>query len=95
MEEEGATFVNKQRWDTRRSRYAASIIAAVAMVLLMAGVIVLLAWAFQTESADAPPLVLMVILLCIPAVVIFGVILAVRERLHEIGKGEIDDARRY
>ena len=95
MEEEGATFVNKQRWDTRRSRYAASLGAAAAMVLLMLGSMALLLWAFRSESAEAPPLALMIVVLAIPAVVIFGVVLAMRERLQEIGKGEIDDAKRY
>ena len=95
MEEEGATFVDKQRWDTRRSRYAASLGAAAAMVLLMLGSMALLLWAFRSESAEAPPLALMIVVLAIPAVVIFGVVLAMRERLQEIGKGEIDDAKRY
>ena len=95
MEEEGATFVNKQRWDTRRSRYAASLGAAAAMVLLMLGSMALLLWAFRSESAEAPPLALMIVVLAIPIVVIFGVVLAMRERLQEIGKGEIDDAKRY
>ena len=68
---------------------------AAAMVLLMLGSMALLLWAFRSESAEAPPLALMIVVLAIPAVVIFGVVLAMRERLQEIGKGEIDDAKRY
>lgn len=95
MEEEGARFVDKQRWDTRRSRYAASFGAAAAMVLLMLGSMALLLWAFRSESAEAPPMALMIVVLAIPAVVIFGVVLAMRERMKEIGRGEIDDAKQY
>ena len=35
MEKNGATFVNKQRWDVRRRRYLGSVGSAVAMVVLM------------------------------------------------------------
>ena len=65
------------------------------MVLLMLGSMALLLWAFLSESADAPPLALMIVVLAIPAIVIFGVVLAICERLKEIGKGEIDDAKGY
>jgi len=95
MEEDGATFVNKQRWDVRRRRYAGAVFAAAVMVALMLGMIVLMLWAFRTESEGAPPPALMVVTLAVPAVVIFGVVLAIWERLQEIGKGEIDDAEGY
>ncbi len=94
-EEEGATFVNKQRWDVRSRRYLGSIGAAVGMVLLMLGTMALLLWAFLSEPGEGAPLAVMAVTLAIPAVVIFGVVLAIRERLREIGKGEIDDAKGY
>jgi len=94
-EEEGATFVNKQRWDVRSRRYVGAIFAAAVMVMLMLGVAALLLWMFQTEPEGAPPFVLMAVLLAVPVLVAAGVLLAARERVKEIGKGEIDDAKRY
>ena len=47
------------------------------------------------KGSYALRMALMIVVLAIPAVVIFGVVLAMRERLQEIGKGEIDDAKRY
>ena len=94
MEQEGTTFMNKQNSDIRR-RYAAPIAAAVVMTVLMAGVIALMLWAFRADPAGAPPLPLLVLLIAIPAAVIAGVVLALAQRLREIGRNEIDEARKY
>ena len=94
MEQEGTTFMNKQNSDIRR-RYAAPIAAAVVMTVLMAGVIALVLWAFRADPAGAPPLPLLVLLNAIPAAVIAGVELALAQRLREIGRNEIDEARKY
>ena len=94
MEQEGTTFMNKQNSDIRR-RYAAPIAAAVVMTVLMAGVIALMLWAFRTDPAGAPPLPLLVLLIAIPAAVIAGVALALAQRLREIGRNEIYEARKY
>ena len=94
MEQEGTTFMNKQNSDIRR-RYAAPIAAAVVMTVLMAGVIALMLWAFRADPAGAPPLPLLVLLIAIPAAVIPGVVLALAQRLREIGRNEIDEARKY
>ena len=94
MEQEGTTFMNKQNSDIRR-RYAAPIAAAVVMTVLMAGVIALVLWAFRADPAGAPPLPLLVLLIAIPAAVIAGVVLALAQRLREIGRNEIDEARKY
>ena len=48
-----------------------------------------------TVKKKAPPLPLVVVLVAIPAVVILGVLLALGQRIREIGKGEIDDAKNY
>lgn len=95
MEQEGTTFQNKQVGDAKSSRYAASVVAALAMILLMGAVIALMAWGFAADSANAPPLALMVVLAAVPGLVILGVLLALKERVREIGKGEIDDAKYY
>lgn len=95
LEQEGTTFMNKQENDTRRRRYIAPVIAAVLMAVLMLGLIWLFLWAFETDPQGAPPLPLLALFLLIPAVVILGVIIALTQRIREIGQGEEDDAKKY
>lgn len=95
MERKGITFQNKQRGDVKMKRYAAPTIAAIVMILLMVGVIVLMAWAFAVDPVGAPPMALLVFLFAIPVVVIIGTVLALVQRLREIGRGEEDEARKY
>jgi DNA-binding transcriptional MerR regulator len=94
LEQSGTTFQNRQDRDIR-VRYVGPIIAAVVMTGAMAAAMALMVWAFVTDPAEAPPLPLMVLLLAIPAVIVAGVLLALFQRIQEIRKGEIDDARIY
>ena len=95
MEQEGTTFMDKQSTDTSRRRYAGPVAAAVLMAALMAGVIWLMLWAFQTDPTGAPPMPLLILLIAIPAVVILGVIIALVLRIRELKHNEADDARQY
>jgi len=94
LEQEGTTFQDKQRNDIRR-RYAAPVAAAVVMVTLMALLAVLFIWTFATEPEGAPPMPVMAVFVLIPVAVAGGVLLALRQRIREIGKGEIVDAGKY
>ena len=94
LEQAGTTFQNKQRQDIR-VRYMGPVAAAAATVALMAVLAALLAWAFVTDPQGAPPLPVAVVFVLIPAMVAGGVLLALTQRLREIGKGEMDDARKY
>lgn len=95
MESKGITFQDKQRGDIRRKRYVTTALAAAAMVVLMAGLIALMLWAFSTDPVGAPPAPLLVFLLAIPAVVILGTLFALGQRWKEIKGGEEDEARKY
>lgn len=95
MEQEGTTFMDKQREDTKALRYVAPVAISLLMTVLMVGVIALMVWGFAADAADAPPLPLMAVLVAIPAVVILGVYLALFQRVKEIRKGEADDAKNY
>lgn len=95
LERAGTTFKDKQREDAKPIRYVAPVVVAVLMTALMVGVIALMIWAFNTDPAGAPPMPLLVGLAAIPAVLILGVLLALYQRIREIGKGEIDDAKNY
>ena len=94
MEQSGTTFQNKQSQDIR-VRYVAPVVVTVLMVLLMLGLIWLFLWAFETDPAGAPPLPLLAVFIAVPTVVALGVIVSLVQRIREIGRREIDDARQF
>ena len=94
MEQSGTTFQNRQHEDVR-VRYVAPVAVTVLMVLLMLGLIWLFLWAFQTDPAGAPPLPLLAVFLVIPALVALGVIVSLVQRIREIVRREIDDAKQF
>ena len=95
MEQQGTTFQNKQVEDRKPIRYVAPVVVALGMALLMMGLILLMLWAFRNDPAGAPPLPLLLVLVALPGLVIAGVLLALLQRIREIGEGEIDDAKHY
>ena len=95
MERSGTTFKDKQTGDTKSIRYVAPVAVALLMTALMAGIVALMIWGFGLDPANTPPLPLMVVFVAIPCLVILGVLLALVQRIREIGKGEIDDAKNY
>lgn len=94
LEQEGTTFQNKQRSDIR-IRYVAPLAIAGSMTALMAGLMGLLVWVFLQNPVNGLPLPLLLISLALLALVTGGVLAALFQRLREIGKGEIDDAKNY
>ena len=94
MEQSGPTFQNRQHEDVR-VRYVAPVAVTVLMVLLMLGLMWLFLWAFETDPAGAPPLPLLAVFLVIPALVALGVIVSLVQRIREIGRREIDDAKQF
>ena len=95
MEREGISFKDRQRTDIKPIRYVAPIVVTILMTALMAGVIALMIWDFATDPAQAPPGPVMALLFAMPGAVILGMLLALGQRLHEIQKGEEDDAKNY
>ena len=77
------------------TRYGGTVAAALVFVALMGGLIALMVWGLTVESAEAPPLGLMLFLLAIPGVVIIGVLLALWQRIKQIRGGEEDAASKY
>lgn len=94
LEQGGTSFCNKQEQDIR-IRYVAPFLVTLIMVTLMASLSFLLLWAYKAAPADAPPLWFLWLLIAVFAAVGSGVVLALMQRIHEIKKGEIDDAKRY
>lgn len=94
MEKGGTSFQNKQEQDIR-VRYIAPVIVTVIMVALMIALSGLIIWSYKTAPEDAPPVLFLWIMVGMFAAVGGGVVLALMQRIREIGKGEIDDARHY
>ena len=94
LEESGASFQDTRRQDVRM-RYVAPSAVSAALVTLMAALMTLFIWAFLTDPERSPPLALVLVLMAVPALVIAGVLLALGQRIEEIGKGEADDAKQY
>ena len=94
MEQSGATFQNKQRQDVR-IRYVAPVVITVLMLLLMGGIAGLILWLTALSAGEAPPAFMLAVFALVPLVISGGVVLALVQRIREIGRGEIDDAKNY
>lgn len=94
LEQSGTTFQNKQRQDIR-VRYVAPVVITLLTVALMTVLAALIIWASLLDPLDAPPLLLMLVLAAIPLLVAGGTVLALVQRIREIGKGEEDDAKQF
>ena len=94
LEQGGTSFRDRQKED-QRVRYGPAIICAVVMVSLMLALIVAMLWVYVTRPQERPPVLLFAVLLMIPVAVAAGVLLALNQRIREIGKGERDAARKY
>lgn len=94
LERSGAVFQDKHHSDIR-VQFIAPVAACVIMVLLMLAMIFMVAWSVTVDPQEAPPLPFLAMAMGAPAMVIVGVIFALTQRIREIGKGEIDDAKKY
>ena len=94
LEQTGTTFQNKQKRDVR-IRYVAPVVITVGMTLLMMGLTGLLFWSIYAGTNGSPPALMLAVITLLPLVVTGGVVLALIQRIREIGKGEEDDAKSY
>ncbi|MDE7242656.1 MAG: MerR family transcriptional regulator [Oscillospiraceae bacterium] len=94
LEHTGTTFQNKQKQDIR-VRYVAPVAVSVLLVALMSVVTGVMVWGFYIAPQDAPPLPLVLFMISVPLLIMTGVLLALAQRIKEIGKGEVDDAKQY
>lgn len=95
VEKEGASFKGFSISDVKPKRYVGATVMAFIMVILMAACIGFMLWAFKTDPKGAPPLPLFITLLAVPIAVIIGVLYSLVQRIMEINKGEIDDAKKF
>ena len=94
MERRGTTFQDKQTQDIR-IRYVAPVVITVLTIGLMAAVMALIAWGYAADPDAAPPPALLAVIAAIPAAVACGVLLALVQRLRELGRRGLDDARKF
>lgn len=94
LEQGGTAFQNKHRYDVRMS-YVAPVIITLGMMVFMGGLIALLIWGTVTAPEEAPPLAFIAVVILILLCVAGGTLLALMQRIGEIKKGEMDDARKY
>lgn len=94
MEKEGMRFMDVKKQDRRQKKQGALIAAAV-FGALMIFVEALFLWAFIAEPEGAPPLILFLVLLAVPAAFLVGLLFALVQRMKEIDGGEEDAAVKY
>jgi len=94
LEQGGTTFQNKQVQDIR-VRYIAPVLTASAVVALLIALAACLLWSYRIAPEESPPVWFLWIVIGIFAAVGLGVLLALLQRIQEIGKGEMDDAKKY
>lgn len=91
LERKGVRFVDVKKQD-KKQRTRGALLAAGTFLGLMALLEALMAWALCTEPA---PLPIALLILGIPPVFVVGALLALRQRLREIERSEIDAYREY
>lgn len=94
MEQSGTAFRDVAAQDIR-TRYIAPVAVTAVVVTFMAALSGLLLWAFSVSPENAPPIWFVLVLVGIFTAVGVGCIAALTQRIQEIRKGEIDDAKKY
>ena len=91
LEKGGARFMNIKMSDVKK-RKTGAILAAAAVILVMLLLILTVIWA---NSEDPAPRGIVAIVIIIFGGIIVGVSVALKQRLDEVKKGEIDEAAKY
>lgn len=94
MEKEGAVFMNVKKQDHRR-QYVAPVIASATIIFLMALILFILFSEALTAQLSIGIIVTIFICTALLLIVIFGVILALLQRIKQIKGGEEDAASKY
>ena len=90
MEQGGTQFMNVS--EDRRKKKTGPVLAAVVCVTFFAAILALFVWAEMVDPIPWP----VIVLISVPLLaVIVGILLALRERLKEIDRGEEDEAVKY
>lgn len=93
MERSGAAF--REPEGDIRNPYMAPIIVTIVMVLVSAALCAVFIFAYLAEPEDAPPLWFLGLLEAMFAALGVGAVMALVQRIREIRKGELNDAKFY
>ncbi|MGM9604290.1 MAG: MerR family transcriptional regulator [Faecousia sp.] len=94
LEQAGTSFRDVTAQDIKK-RYIAPVAVTAIVVTVMAALSGLILWAFSVDPAEAPPIWLVATFVGFFVAVAIGVVAALAQRIREIQKGEIDDAKKY
>lgn len=93
LEHSGADF--REPVGDIRKEYTAPIVVTILMVLVSAALCTVLIIAYLAKPKETPPLWFLGLLEALFAAMGVGAVLALIQRIREIGKGELNDAKRY
>lgn len=94
LEQAGTSFHDVTAQDIR-TRYIAPVVVTALVVTFMTALSGLLLWALTISPEDAPPIWFVLVIIGFFAAVGVGCVAALTQRIREIQKGEIDDAKKY
>ena len=94
LEQAGTSFHDVAAQDIKK-RYIAPVAVTAVVVSFMAALSGLLLWALTISPEDAPPIWFVLVIIGFFAAVGVGCVAALTQRIREIQKGEIDDAKKY
>ena len=94
LEQSGTSFHDVAAQDIR-TRYIAPVVVTALVVTFMTALSGLLLWALTISPEDAPPIWFVLVIIGFFAAVGVGCVAALTQRIREIQKGEIDDAKKY
>ena len=94
LEQAGTSFHDIAAQDIR-TRYIAPVAVTAVVVTFMAALSGLLLWALTISPEDAPPIWFVATILAVFVAIGMGSVVALTQRIQEIRKGEIDDAKKY
>lgn len=94
LEQAGTSFHDVAAQDIKK-RYIAPVVVTAIVVTVMITLSALLLWAFSLDPEQAPPIWFVAVILGLFIAVGVGCVTALAQRIREIQKGEIDDAKKY
>lgn len=94
LEQAGTSFHDVAAQDIKK-RYIAPVVVTTIVVTVMIALSALLLWALSLDPKQAPPIWFVAVILGLFIAVGVGCVTALAQRIREIQKGEIDDAKKY
>lgn len=94
LEQAGTSFHDVAAQDIKK-RYIAPVVVTAVVVTFMTALSGLLLWTLTISPEDAPPIWFVLVVIGFFAAVGVGCVAALTQRIREIQKGEIDDAKKY